>query len=57
MKKFAAKFGLLAMVLTVAYALPTQSGLSTSFSCYCNGKYVGEMDDIWACWSACPDPQ
>ncbi|MFC0185425.1 bacteriocin [Pseudarcicella hirudinis] len=23
------------------------------FACYCNGRYVGEMSSVSACWNAC----
>lgn len=23
------------------------------FSCYCNGKYVGNMNSVSSCWNAC----
>lgn len=52
-RKLFAKLAL--MMLLVTGALISVPGTSEAFSCYCNGRYVGEFDDIGACWNACPN--
>jgi hypothetical protein len=40
------------LLLTAGLALFAPA-MSFAFPCYCNGRYIGEYDDILACYNAC----